>query len=119
MIENHWGVSMDPDAVVEIVSRVRAIHGSDSMHTLVDFGNWPDNIDRYDAIRKVMPFAHAVHAKVNDIDAEMNHPRFDHATCLNIARVAGYTGHLGIEYEGPLDPIVGITRAVKKLTPLL
>lgn len=119
LIENHWGISSDPDVMTRIVRGVRETHGEQSMFTLVDFGNWPDDIERYSAIQKTMPFAAAVHAKVNDIDEQLNHPRFDHARCIAIARQAGYDGYLGIEYEGADDPVVGVTRGATLLRRLL
>lgn len=119
MIENHWGISADPDVMVRIVTDVCDTHGADAMHTLVDWGNWPDDVDRYAAIERTMPLAIAVHAKVNDIDADLNHPRFDHARCLSISRDAGYDDYLGIEYEGADDPVVGIRRGATLLRRLI
>lgn len=119
LIENHWGISSDPAAVVKIVEAVRRTHGDDAIGTLVDYGNWPDDVDRYEAIRMTMPFAGAVHAKVNDIDAQLNHPRFDHARCIALTRDAGYDGYLGIEYEGADDCVAGVKRGVELLRKLI
>ena len=119
LIENHWGISSDLAVMTRVVREVRKSHGNDAMFTLVDFGNWPDEVDRYEAIRQTMPFAGAVHAKVNEIDEQLNHPRFDHATCLKIARDAGYDGYLGIEYEGATDPVEGVRRGATLLRRLL
>jgi hypothetical protein len=66
-----------------------------------------------------MPFAAAVHAKVNDIDENLVHPRFDHRRCIQIAKDAGYRGYLGIEYEGKDDPVVGIERGARLLRQIL
>jgi sugar phosphate isomerase/epimerase len=119
VIENHWGLSFDPDFIVKLVKAVRQEHGDESMGVLADFGNWPDEVDRYAALEKIMPFAFATHAKVNDIDEALNHPRFDHARCVAIARAAGFDGYLGIEYEGSGEPMAGIERSVRKLKSLL
>jgi sugar phosphate isomerase/epimerase len=119
LVENHWGISADPDVMVRLTQAVRATHGDAAMATLADFGNWPDDVDRYAALRKVMPLAGAVHAKVNEIDEQLNHPRFDHARCIRIARDAGYDGHLGIEYEGSDEPVEGIRRGATLLRRLL
>lgn len=119
LVENHWGISSNPDAMVQIVQGVRKTHGDEAMGTLADFGNWPDDVDRYAALEKVLPLAGAVHAKVNDIDEQLNHPRFDHAKCLVIARQSGYDGYLGIEYEGKDDCVVGVQRGATLLRQLL
>lgn len=119
LIENHWGISADADTMVRIVRGVRETHGSGAMYTLADFGNWPEDADRYASLTKIMPFASAVHAKVNDIDENLNHPRFDHRRCIQIAKDAGYRGYLGIEYEGKDDPVVGVERGAKLLRQIL
>lgn len=119
MMENHWGLSMDPRSMVEVLEAVRATHGADQVGALADFGNWDDATDRYAALRMIMPLAMGVHAKVNDIDEALVHPRFDHARCLDIARECGYDGWLGIEFEGEVEPVVGVERGVRKLRPLL
>ncbi len=119
LIENHWGISADADTMVRIVEGVRKTHGANAMFTLPDFGNWPDEVDRYAALTKIMPFAGAVHAKVNDIDENLVHPRFEHGRCIEIAKKAGYDGYLGIEYEGKSDPVVGIERGARLLWQIL
>jgi len=98
---------------------VRETHGADAVGTLPDFGNWPDSADRYGSLRKILPYAKAVHAKVLDIDQDLNHPKFDLARCVRITRESGYDGYLGIEFEGAGDRIESVKRAVRKLTPLL
>ncbi|MBA3847204.1 MAG: sugar phosphate isomerase/epimerase [Planctomycetes bacterium] len=119
LMENHWGISSNPQNVVDIISAVQKTHGKERVGVLADFGNWPDSVDRYAALTQVMPLAQATHAKINDIDEQLNHPRFDHARCLEIARAAGYDGFLGIEYEAELDAFVGIERGVRLLRSLL
>jgi len=119
-IENHWGLSFNPDFIVLLAQCVERTHGKGPLGVLADFGNWPDTLDRYQALEKIMPYASATHAKVNDIDEHLNHPRFDHKRCIDIAKRAGYDGYLGIEYESDqVDPIEGIRRGIRLLTPML
>jgi sugar phosphate isomerase/epimerase len=119
LMENHWGLSADPHRLVQVLKAVQAVHGEESVGALADFGNWPDDVDRYEALKIIMPLAKGVHAKVLDIDEKLNHPRFDHARCLKIARDCGYDGYLGIEFEGTGDQVVGVKRSVTKLRGLL
>ncbi|HEX8324933.1 MAG TPA: sugar phosphate isomerase/epimerase family protein [Tepidisphaeraceae bacterium] len=120
LIENHTGLSFDPAFVVELVRRVRLTHGDDAIAVLADFGNWPDSVDRYAALAEVLPYASAVHAKVNDIDDRLRHHRFDHARCVDLCREAGYDGYLGIEYEGDTaEPIEGVRRGIRRLRQIL
>ena len=120
LIENHWGLSFSPDFIVRLVHAVRETHGDAAIGVLADWGNWPDEIDRYAALEKVLPFASAVHAKVNDIDESLRHPRFDHRRCIELTRAAGYQGFLGIEFESKtIEPVEGIRRGVRLLRSLI
>lgn len=119
LIENHGGISADPHNIVAVIDAVRSTHGETVIGTMPDFGNWADNVDRYSSLVKILPFAKAVHAKVLDIDEQLNHPKFDLAKCVALAKACGYDGYLGIEYEGGDDQMEGVTRAVAKLTPML
>jgi sugar phosphate isomerase/epimerase len=119
LIENHGGLSAEADNIVALIDAVRMTHGETVIGTMPDFGNWPDNVDRYQSLLKILPFAKAVHAKVFDIDADLEHRKFDLEKCVSLAKACGYDAFLGIEYEGRDDPIEGVTRAVAKLSPLL
>jgi sugar phosphate isomerase/epimerase len=119
LMENHGGLSVDADSILQVIEAVRETHGQGAVGTLPDFGNWPDTADREGSLRKIMPYAKAVHAKVLEIDEHLNHPRFDLVRCVQITREGGYDGYLGIEFEGAGDRIESIKRAVRKLTPLL
>ncbi len=110
VMENHWGLSSDPERML----KVRRLAGG-VFDFLPDFGNWPEGADKYAALQKVMPFAHAVHAKIKDIGADGSHPAFDLGRCVQIAKAAGYDGCLGIEYEGKGDEDTGVRRAVREL----
>jgi sugar phosphate isomerase/epimerase len=59
LIENHWGLSSEPDWLMGLMDRVK----HPRFGTLPDFGNFPDEIDRYDAVQRMMPRALAVSAK--------------------------------------------------------
>jgi sugar phosphate isomerase/epimerase len=47
-----------------------------------------------------MPFAKGVSAKTNEFDASGNESHIDYNRLLQIVKQAGYTGYIGIEYEG-------------------
>ena len=62
-----------------------------------------------------MPFAKAVSAKSHDFDAEGNETKTDYVRMMKIVLATGYSGFVGIEYEGgKLDEFAGI-RATKAL----
>jgi len=105
LIENHGGLSSDPDSLLAIIRQVN----DPLLGTLPDFGNFPPTVDRYAAVQAMMPYAKAVSAKCHEFDADGNETRTDYARMMRIVLAAGYTGWVGIEYEGPdADEIAGI-----------
>ena len=96
LIENHWGLSSDPAWLMPLMEKV----DHPRFGTLPDFGNFPESIDRYDAVRQMMPRAKAVSAKCYDFGADGNETKIDYARMMRIVADAGYRGHVGIEYEG-------------------
>lgn len=100
LVENHGGLSSDPDWLVALVEAI----DSPWFGTLPDFGNFPPEVDRYEAIAKLMPYAKAVSAKCYDFGPDGNETTIDFARMLDIVVGAGYHGHVGIEYEGERLP---------------
>lgn len=131
IVENHGGFSSDGQWLSGVISGT----GMDNCGTLPDFGNfclnrtkpesntpegWAktkclEEYDRYKGTQELMPFAKGVSAKTHDFDAEGNCVETDYSKMLSIVKAAGYTGYVGIEYEGSkLSPEEGI-RATKAL----
>jgi len=87
--------------------------------TLPDFGNFKSGdggpYDRYLGVTELMPWAKGVSAKSHDFDEEGNESHTDYYRMLKIVKEAGYSGYIGIEYEGDeLSEMDGIkaTRAL-------
>lgn len=112
IIENHGGPSSYPDALVRLMKAV----DNPYFGTLPDFGNFPADVDRYDAVAKMMPYAKAVSAKCYDFDENGQETRLDYERLLKIVvDDGGYHGYIGIEYEGNrLSEYDGV-KACKKL----
>lgn len=97
IIENHWGPSSYPDTLVDLMKRV----DNERFGTLPDFGNFPDDVDNYDAVDKMMPYAKAVSAKCYDFSETGQETKLDYERLIsNVVDKHGYNGYLGIEYEG-------------------
>ncbi len=63
-----------------------------------------------------MPFAKAVSAKSMDFDQNGDVVETDFYRMMDIVKEAGYTGYVGIEYEGfNLSEKEGITRTIELL----
>jgi L-ribulose-5-phosphate 3-epimerase len=111
IIENHGGLSSHAESLVAVMKKVN----DPLFGTLPDFGNFPEGVDRYDAVRQMMPYAKAVSAKCYDFDAEGNETRIDYTKMMKIVLDSGYRGWVGIEYEGDRMTELEGVKACKKL----
>lgn len=120
IVENHGGSSSNGEWLSSLISQVNM----DNCGTLPDFGNFciqhgdngcANEYDRYKGVKELMPFAKGVSAKSHDFDAQGNETNTDYKKMLQIVKDAGYTGYVGIEYEGStLSEVEGI-KATKAL----
>lgn len=115
IVENHGGLSSNGAWLAAVMKQVNL----KNCGTLPDFGNFrlKDNewYDRYQGVTELMPFAKAVSAKSHDFDGDGNETKTDYRKMMKIVLEAGYSGYVGIEYEGSmLDEYAGI-RATKAL----
>jgi sugar phosphate isomerase/epimerase len=115
IVENHGGLSSSG----EWLSGVMKMVDHPLCGTLPDFGNFEiaegEEYDRYKGVEELMPWARGVSAKSHDFDEEGNEVHTDYRKMLKIVKDAGWTGYIGIEYEGSeLDEFAGI-RATKAL----
>ena len=90
MVENHFGMEMNPDIHLQIIREVGDIY------TLPDFGNY-DNAARYDAMKKITPFAYQVSAKTMAFDENLKHISFDFDQCMKICVDSGFKGIYSVE----------------------
>ena len=121
IVENHGGYSSNGQWLSEVISGVNM----KNCGTLPDFGNFclerGENrkclaeYDRYQGVKELMHYAKGVSAKSHDFNEHGDETRTDYRKMLRIVKQAGYSGHIGIEYEGrELSEPEGI-RATKKL----
>jgi len=125
IVENHGGYSSDGAWLSGVMKEISL----PNCGTLPDFGNfcverdsgkpWGGNCineyDRYKGVEELMPFAKAVSAKSNDFNDAGDEIHTDFKKMMKIVKDAGYTGYVGIEYEGSeLSEKEGIL-ATKKL----
>jgi L-ribulose-5-phosphate 3-epimerase len=96
LIENHWGFSSIPEWLMGLMNLV----DNPRFGTLPDFGNFPDEVDRYDAVEQMMPRALAVSAKCYDFGSDGAETKVDFDRMMGIVLDSGYDGWVGIEYEG-------------------
>ncbi|MEM6329984.1 MAG: sugar phosphate isomerase/epimerase family protein [Planctomycetota bacterium] len=112
LVENHGGLS---SSGVWLAGVMRLV-GRDNVGTLPDFGNFrisrvelgegdakrqvENRYDRYQGVAELMPFAKAVSAKSYAFDADGNETQTDYFRMLKLVTEAGYSGYVGVEWEG-------------------
>lgn len=119
LVENHGGFSSDPDWLVGVMEGV----GLENVGTLPDFGNFcieREGGARWDApcinmypdkvagVKYMMPYAKAVSAKSYVFNDKGEQDEVDYFAMMKMLKESGYTGYIGIEYEGGGDEEKGI-----------
>ncbi len=116
IVENHFGNSTDIDWLVGVIKAVNMPNAG----LLPDFGNFcrqrskptepglkglintkcVKEYDRYEGVKKMMPYAKGISAKTHKFDAVGNETETDFIRMFQIIKDAGFSGYVGIEYEG-------------------
>ncbi len=106
LVENHGGLSSNAALHAEVMKEVNL----DNCGSLPDFGNFcitrnedgscKELYDKYKGVAELMPYAKAVSAKSNDFDENGEAIDIDYKRLMQIVKDAGYTGFIGVEYEG-------------------
>lgn len=118
IVENHFGNSTDIDWLVGVIKEVNMPNAG----LLPDLGNFCrqhskpvtndikglmstkciKEYDRYEGVRKMMPYAKGISAKTHKFDASGNETEIDYLKMFRIIKEGGLKGYVGIEYEGGL-----------------
>jgi sugar phosphate isomerase/epimerase len=100
IVENHGGYSSNAQWLAGVMKGVNNPYCG----TLPDFGNFrisaTETYDRYQGVQELLPFAKGLSAKTYDFDLNGNETTIDYKRMLSMVRKAGWTGIIGIEYEG-------------------
>ncbi len=105
IVENHGGYSSDGKWLKSVMDQVNL----PNCGTLPDFGNFciergedgcTNEYDRYIGVEELMPYAKGVSAKSHTFNEAGDEVNTDYSKMLGIVKSAGYSGFIGIEYEG-------------------
>lgn len=113
VVENHGSDSSNGAWVADVMKQVNR----ENVGTLPDFGNFcishpwgqtqdpcENEYDRYKGVEEMLPFAKGVSAKSYDFDANGEQPKMDYQKLIGIVKASGFSGYIGIEYEGNTQP---------------
>jgi len=105
LVENHGGYSSDGKWLSGVIKEVNSPYCG----TLPDFGNFciegsprdcQKAYDRYQGMKELLPYAKGVSAKSYAFDEDGNETTIDFYQMIELVREVGYTGYVGVEYEG-------------------
>ncbi|MDD7884403.1 sugar phosphate isomerase/epimerase [Flavivirga sp. 57AJ16] len=106
LVENHGGFSSDGKWMTNVFSQVK----NKNCGTLPDFGNFciernnegvcVEAYDKYLGTKELLPYAKAVSAKSYDFNEKGEDTNIDYLRMMKMVKASGYTGFVGIEYEG-------------------
>lgn len=101
------GMLDDPSRLTELIKRV----GGFRIGSLPDFGHARRSGSAEATLRKLAPYAGAIHATIEGFKADGSHLGSDLAACVEAIRSVGYQNTLAIEYVGKGDAVEGIIKA--------
>ena len=107
LIAPHEGLTERPDRLTELLKRI----GGFRIGSLPDFGHAAASGDLVNALRKLAPYAGAVHATVQGFDEAGAHRNYDLAEGVAAIRSVGFLNTLAIDYVGDGEPVDEIERA--------
>ncbi len=107
LVAPHEGLTARPDRLTDLLKRI----GGFRIGSLPDFGHAAASGDLIDALRKLAPYAGAVHATVEGFDKAGAHKGFDLVAAVTAIRSVGFLNTLAIDYVGNGDAVANIERA--------
>ena len=113
VVENHGHESSNGVWVADVMKQVNR----SNVGTLPDFGNFclsedwgttqgecKDYYDRYKGVQEMLPFAKGVSAKTYDFDNNGEQSKMDYKRLIDIVKASGFSGYIGVEFEGNTQP---------------
>jgi L-ribulose-5-phosphate 3-epimerase len=108
-LENHWGLTTDPNNVVKIVDQVK----SPWLGINADTGNYVG--DPYEGLKVLAGRANIVQAKTYYGGGEWYTLDLDYPRIAKLLRAAGFKGWVSLEMEGKEDPMVAVPKSLRVL----
>lgn len=113
MTENWYGLLSSPAPVHALLQRLEGRVG-----LCFDFGNW-SGPTKYTDLQSIVPYAESCHAKASFASADTM-DESDYRQCLDITRLAGFSGPYTLIYDGPSsDEWAGLAQERQVVQPYI
>ena len=108
-LENHWGLSFDPNAIIRICDALP----SPWLQVTLDTGNFLE--DPYDKLELLAPRTVLVQAKTYYGGGKWYTLDLDYERIAGIFRRANYQGYISLEFEGTEEHKSGVRKSLEML----
>jgi sugar phosphate isomerase/epimerase len=112
-LENHWGLTREPEGVLRIVNEVN----SPWLQVMTDTGNFLEN--PYNKLKQMFEKTVFVQAKTYYGGGEWYTLDLDYDRIARMLREVGYQGYLSLEFEGKEDAHMGVPKSIALLREAL
>ncbi|MDX9755302.1 MAG: sugar phosphate isomerase/epimerase family protein [bacterium] len=107
LIENHWGLTRNPEGVL----RIRKAIDSPFMGVMMDTGNFLE--DPYEKLQMMAPHTNMVQAKTYYGGGEWYSLDLDYGRIATILKEAQFRGYVSLEFEGKAAPDEGVRQSLE------
>lgn len=107
-LENHRGITSNPDTVKEIIEAVNSPY----LVICADFGHFPTGF-LVEGMVKLSPYIKHVHAKSHDFKEDNEEKTIDYSKMFTVLKEINYHEMVVIEYEGNENHDLGILKTKK------
>jgi hypothetical protein len=101
------GLTSRPERLTDLIKRI----GGFRIGALPDFAHAAECGDCVETLRKLAPYAGAIHATIQGFSKNGAHKGYDLAACVAAIRSVGFVNTLAIDYTGAGDPVQEIDKA--------
>lgn len=108
-LENHWGLTREPEGVLRIAKAV----DSPWLGVMMDTGNFLE--DPYDKLSMLAPYTQFVQAKTYYGGGEWYTLDLDYDRIAQILDAVNFSGYVSLEFEGKESPETGVPKSIELL----
>jgi hypothetical protein len=109
LLAPHAGLTASTERLTSLIKRI----GGFRIGSLPSFGAAAEagDGDPIEGLRKLAPYAGAIHATIEGFTKKGTHKSWDLQACVNAIRSVGFLNTLAIDYTGDADPVANIEKA--------